>query len=1538
MGKTAKFIKLFFEVKMQSEQILNSQLHKTPIAIIGMASIFPKAKNLQEYWNNIIKKIDCITDVPISRWNIDDYYDPDQTAPDKTYCKRGGFIPNIDFNPMEFGLPPNILEVTDVSQLLSLVVTRDALIDAGYYKAAQEILNRTGVVLGVGGGQKLITPLTCRLQYPVWRKVLKSSGLSDNEIEPIVDKMKMAYIRWEENSFPGMLGNVIAGRVANAACASSLSAIRLAISELTEHRSDMMISGGVDTDNSIFMYLCFSKTPAFSKSDRVRTFDTNSDGMMIGEGLGMLILKRLEDAKRDNDRIYAIIKGIGASSDGKYKSIYAPRPQGQSLALQRAYADAGFEPNTIGLLEAHGTGTIAGDPSEIIALKSIFRNNSNEGQRIALGSVKSQIGHTKSAAGAAGMIKAALALHHKILPATINVSTPNPKYEIENSSFYINSETRPWLRADSAHPRRAGISAFGFGGTNFHIVLEEYNGEHAQPYRIHQVPQSIMLAAKTMPRLLAHITDLLASLDSETAEDNFAHIVAESKKINIEFDMPRLGFVAETPEEAKSLLEIARQKLQKNPGSEAWNHPKGIFYRQSHLNPNGKIVALFSGQGSQYVDMGRELFLNFPPMRQTLGKLDEHFLDDGLKPVSKVIFPPPAFDEHTHSNQTAALQNTEYAQPAIGVVSAALYKILHGAGFQPDFVAGHSFGELTALWAGNTLNDHDFFQLIKARGQAMAAPNRTNFDSGKMLAIKGDVNRLENDLRQFPDIIMANFNSPSQVVLAGSTFAIAEIEKTLKDKGYHVVSLPVSAAFHTPLVKHAQKPFAQAINKATFSSPKIAVYSNSTGGRYSNSPVTIKQTLADHILKPVLFKKQIENIYQAGGYFFVEFGPRSILTNLVKEILKDKPHIALSLNASRRKNSDLQLRTAVVQLRVMGFPLKDIDPYGYVLARLEKPKRKTLNIHLSGQNYVSEKTQAAFEDVIKHDVTSSHNMSNNNQSVINNPTDHHPPSSQEIIHKPTPKPSENHKINVTIHSPSLVDPHPSSSTTRKEERLEVGGERLQIKRVKPEMKPTIPKTDKISVRQPKPKPVPPDVISSHAPPTMLKSDYQELVSDLEGRLQKIQSHQTETLQVHEQYLTNQVEYSKTFFQLMREQQQMLARVTDKGTLSPEVVSSLERSMLTFHEHQTDTLRVHEAYLNNQIEYTKQFFDLTQHESDVGIDVSDKPIARSPHSYIQKPAQAKPTIYVKPIISSEVVPLSPQPKPVATVPMPSNDAIAQTLLDVVSEKTGYPNDMLTMDMDVEVDLGVDSIKRVEILGELQSHYPELPQVSMDDLGSLRTLAQIVDYVHGLGVRSSEFGDERSDVKVQSWELGVGSPEFEGNGRELSFSGDQVFEIDYDEKLESESQELGVGGWEFEVGSSKSEIKPSVDFGQIQDGLLQVVSEKTGYPIDMLDVDMDMEADLGIDSIKRVEIFGAMQDMFPELPAIDLDKLTDLRTLQQVIENVGGQDSSVKASFDPPGFNASDGGSVKARGLTLQMEGLSKQALTLKDLMIRCKIAC
>ncbi|MEH1841761.1 MAG: beta-ketoacyl synthase N-terminal-like domain-containing protein [Nostoc sp.] len=1508
---------------------INRQLQHNPIAIIGMASLLPQARNLREYWQNIVNKIDCITDVPATHWSIEDYYDPNpRTTEDKTYCKRGGFIPEVDFNPMEFGIPPSILEVTDVSQLLSLLVAKEAMEDAGYGEKREFNREMVGVILGVAMAKQLGMPLSARLEYPIWEKALKSSGLSDEDTQKIVDKIKSAYVKWDENAFPGMLANVVAGRIANrlnfggmncvvdAACASSFGALKMAISELIEHRSDMMLTGGVDTDNTIMAYISFSKTPAVTPSENVKPFDAKSDGMMLGEGIGMIVLKRLEDAQRDNDKIYAVIKGIGTSSDGRYKSIYAPRKEGQVKALERAYEDAGFSPATVGLMEAHGTGTMAGDPTEFGSLKDFFDGHDDKKQHIALGSVKSQIGHTKAAAGAASLIKTALALHHKVLPPTINITEPNPKLNIKNSSFYLNTETRPWIRPEGEAPRRAGVSSFGFGGTNYHVVLEEYEADQNHAYRLHGAASEVLLFAPTLEQLLSKSEEILGKLRSPEGNAHYAQLVNECKSPQIPLSAARFGFVAENLEEACKLLQTSIDWLKHKGTAASWEHPQGIYYRASGMELGGKVVSLFSGQGSQYLEMGRELVMNFPLMRRLHGYMDSLLLKDNLQPLSEIVFPHPVFAEAEKNVQIAALQRTEYAQPAIGVLSAGMYSILQQAGFKSDFVAGHSFGELTALWAAGVLSTEDYLFLVKARGQAMAAPEDPDHDAGSMLAVKEDISKVEAVIRHFPQVAIANQNSPTQFVLAGPTAEIARVRDALHEKGYTAVLLPVSAAFHTPLIAFAQKSFAIATKSVKFQSPKIPVYSNVTSKQYPKEPQGIQKILETHLSNSVLFKQEIENIYAAGGTCFVEFGPRRILTNLVKDILGDRPHITVSLNPSTQKNSDRSLREAVVQLRVIGLALNNLDPYQLPQTIPPIETKKTLNVRLNGINYRSEKTKHAFALALQ----------------------------------------DGHK--VTLPTPEYPDAAPlfsSPGVTPPLAAIETNGH----KKSTPTMNGVITQPEQqmnpVTLSQP--------AQESKMQPTPEKlTNYQQLLASLEYLLTQFQENQADNLQVHGTYLNHQMEYAKAFFQLMQQQNSLLSEsksTAETAKMKLVVMESLERSMMQFHSQQGETLRIHEQYLQEQLEYTKNFFQLIQQEysqiisgegvtqlteisnftpfttettvSDAPVPPTTKivesqplpitePVAKNGLNVIQEPlppavepvvetpvssetrsiASLLPTPHfpsvetVEPVAEPPIPVVEPQsevvvkisslpvneivvfsPEPASIIAAPVSGAIIdivdldKNLLAITSDKTGYPVEMLEMDMDMEADLGIDSIKRVEILGALQEMYPNLPKPNVEELAELRTIGQVVEYLQSQASRSISVEIAIHEVQ-QATEIVVETV--------------PVVEV-------VTSPEPSI------VVAFKTELVVTDDFADLGQTLLAITSDKTGYPVEMLELEMDMEADLGIDSIKRVEILGAMQEMYPNLPKPNIEELGELRTIGQIVDYLQQLAGGEKKKYQP-----------------------------------------
>ena len=1509
----------------QRKSQINLQLQKTPIAIIGMASIFPEAKNLQQFWENIIHEVDCIKEVPPSRWNVEEYYDPDPRTPDKTYCKRGGFIPDIDFNPMEFGLPPNILEVTDISQLLSLVVAKQAMEDAGYGRSREFDREHTGVILGTVGRQ-LSAPLSARLQYPLWERVLKNSGICEEETQKIVEKLKLAYVKWEENSFPGMLSNLVAGRIANrldfgginctvdAACASSLAAFKMAISELVERRCDIMLTGGVDTDNSAFTYLCFSKTPALSRTQQSRPFDAKSDGIMLGEGLGMVVLKRLEDAERDGDRIYAVIKGVGTSSDGRYKSIYAPRVEGQVKALDRAYEDAGFSPASLGLVEAHGTGTMAGDPTEFTALSAVLAEDPPPNQSIALGSVKSQIGHTKTAAGVASVIKTALALHHKILPPTINVTEPNPKLAIKNSPFYLNTKTRPWFRVNEATPRRAGVSSFGFGGTNFHLVLEEYQPEQEGAYRLHSCPQPVLLSGENPQQLLVSCQEALASLQSDDGDRFLARLVKSGKSLEVKTSWARVGFVAESLTEAISKLQTAIKLLKTQPG-EAWEHPQGIYYRQSGLELSGRVVALFPGQGSQYLEMGRELASYFPELRSVYSQLDKLLTQDGLQPISRVVFPPPTFDPVLHQARDRQLQSPEYAQPAIGGFSFGLYKLLQQAGFKPNFVAGHSFGELTALWAAEVFNDEDYLSTIKSRGQAMATPNRTSTDSGAMLAIKADVAQVEAILRSFPRIAIANYNSPHQVVFAGAKSDIIQAQKNLEARGFSPILLPVAAAFHTSAVAHAQKPLARVLEAITLRPAQSRVYANLTGQLYSDNPQEIRTTLLEQITNSVRFREQIENIYADGGYCFVEIGPRRVLTNLVTEILGKRPHLAIALNGSRQKSSDRQLREAVLQLRIAGLALKDVDSYSLEpkIVEVENTSAKSAKLHfsLNGACYVSEKTKQAFEQALENG--------------------HHPNSSTSSTAKAEKTTTNGHQRQLTTESLSKNGHQPVIASS-KEKTATMNQSPANSQTNYPTISQITPSTNGHSRNGTHPR------TGQEQEPkkdhSSLVGNHQACLDIIESSLSQFNQHQSQTLQTHKHYLDNQLEYAKIFFHLMQQQQNLLFSsnaAKQSGELKSAILESWERNMMRFHDHQAQTLQSHEHSLAYQGEFSRNLFQLMQQKHNLlmadgsvslslaqtsyldseislaenkhtlksGFEIREKVENRSDNTP-EKPENITPldstpyqsSVSLEPQLNGANLTAASQPQPLVsepeldteitdkvetvvttdeTVSMTMNlETLSEALLEVVSEKTGYPPEMLEMDMDLEADLGIDSIKRVEIMGGLMERFPDLPQPKLEELAEveLRTLTQVVNFIR-------ELASSKTAIQFNAELVSDREPSSLNNG--------SVYLRENSPVLVHKSVTALVSAPETEPTAALNSPATPISTS-LEQALLYIVSESTGYPVEMLDKDLDIEEDLGIDLIKRVEILGTLIEQFPDLRQPSPEELTsiEVHTLKQLVD--------------------------------------------------------
>jgi len=861
-----------------------------PVAVVAMSAIFPGEPGLAGYWRTITGGRDAIGDVPPSYWRIEDYFDP-VPAQDKTYCKRGGFIDPVPFDPVQFGLPPNALPATDSAQLLALVAANQ-LLDTALRAGTPVDRDRVDVVLGVASTTELAVQMGARLQQPIWRKAMLEHGLSDGEADDICRTIADHYVPWQESTFPGLLGNVVAGRIANrlnlggsnyvtdAACASSLAALQVALHRLYLYEADLVLTGGVDALNGALMYTCFTQTPALSPTGDCRPFSAAADGTIIGEGVGMLALKRLADAERDGDPIHAVIRGLGASSDGRASSVYAPRSEGQASALARAYDRAGYLPGTVELLEAHGTATRAGDVAEFAALKTVFAALGRS--RCALGSVKSQIGHTKAAAGAAGLIKTVLALQHSTLPATLKVDRPNPELGLADSPFYVNTTTRPWIRSGES-PRRAAVSSFGFGGTNFHVTLEEYRGPH-RAKRLRVLPSElVLLSASGEAELAERCEQILAAC---RAGEDLAKIASDAALEFCAQHTARAGVVATDTDSLHARAERLCAAL--GAGSAADLGDPDIAVGLGPVK-TGRTAFLFPGQGSQYLGMGADLALAFPEATAVWDGLDGE-----LAHLPGTVFPEPAFDQSV-PDQNLQLTATANAQPAIAAASLAQLALLDVLGVSADAAAGHSFGEVTALAAAGALPRHRLIDTARVRGALMGEAGRGH--DGAMLAVAVGAEQARTLLDSEPELaaalVIANDNAPRQVVLAGPGPDIGRATAATKAAGWTSMRLPVATAFHSRLVAASCAPFAAHLKTLSLQSPHIPVYANATARPYGTD---VAEQLADQLCQPVRFRELIERMARDGITRFIEVGPGRVLTRLVAEILGETPHLAVALD------------------------------------------------------------------------------------------------------------------------------------------------------------------------------------------------------------------------------------------------------------------------------------------------------------------------------------------------------------------------------------------------------------------------------------------------------------------------------------------------------------------------------------------------------------------------------------------------------------------------------------------------------------------
>ena len=833
-----------------------------PIAIIGMSCRFPHARDVNEYWQLIEKGELAFQDIGDERWTHSAFYNgTDLRAPDTTYARRGAFVEGLDeFAALTYGLAPRRVEVMDPQQRLAIELTRQAFEDAGYGQKAFDRA-RTGVFFGASVSEYKDI-LTVR-----HRELQLASGdygarLNPSESESAARGVA-AVAPLRAFTISGALLNMISCAVSqtfdfggpamqlDAACSSALVAVHEAILNLRAREVNLAVAGGVYLNLGPDNLVGFSRIGALSQANACRPFDASADGFVMGEGIGVFILKRYQDALADGDRVYAIIRGSGCNNDGKSEGPMTPRLEGQKEAMVRAHQGIDCPIETIGFAEAHGTATVVGDQVEVAALKEFFTDKSNElGTPLprgtcALGSVKANIGHTMSAAGAAGLMKACLVIDRKRLPPQPSVTQVNPALGLEDSPFRLLTQSEPWTPAANA-PRRALVSSFGFGGTNVHLVLEEAPEQAA----VAEAPELIVLSAPTPALLQSYAAELSRGI-SDARLASIARTLALRPA-----HAARVAFVAKSSEELRSrLAEVARGE--RAPTCEG---------------NGGKLGFLYPGQGAQRVNVFADLLKRSPRFADAVAERC------GRRELYDALYPAPSVDPGEAQRR---LTRTEVCQPAMVALELALTDLLAELGLRGEVFAGHSLGEFAAAAAAGAIAPSDAVALATKRGEAMAALPLA--DPGAMLAVRGTEEEVRRYLVEGEGVALANLNQPKQVVLSGTTSGIVAAEKRLTQAGMKTSRLDVSHAFHSPLMQGIDATMKSFVASLPLTPPERRFISCISGAPV-HAADELRPLWVRHATSSVRFTDTLQAMAKEGVTDYLHVGPGTAILSFVRAL------------------------------------------------------------------------------------------------------------------------------------------------------------------------------------------------------------------------------------------------------------------------------------------------------------------------------------------------------------------------------------------------------------------------------------------------------------------------------------------------------------------------------------------------------------------------------------------------------------------------------------------------------------------------------
>ena len=951
-----------------------------PIAVIGVAAMMPDANDLEAFWQNIIDSHVSIKEIKEGRWPgpVNHFWTegkPGDIAHGYTYAKIGAFVEDYEFDWRRWRQPPGTIPQIDPCQLWAVSVSAKAIEQAGYGEGEKQFpRERAGVVFANALGGENRNMSNIRVWSNHTSELAQQHGLPASSKEAFMDAMNEYSPKVDEDTMPGELANVVSGRVANlldlqgpnhamdAACASSMAAVMDACRLLQTRQADVMLAGATDRTMDPATYAKFSAIGALSPTHST-PFDARANGFVMGEGAGVMVLKRLSDAIADDDTIHAVIRGIGGSSDGRGKGITAPSQRGQIQAIARAYNQAGYPASSVELVEAHGTSTKVGDATELSTLTRLWTDVAS-GDNVAVGSIKSQIGHLKAAAGIAGIIKSVMALHHRTIPPSAGFETPNPTVDWANIPFFVPTSPLEWPEPES-HPRRAGVSAFGFGGTNFHIALEGYKPAYhrsmaedwqqrwkayaksptvsapsildasATATMTHEQLKAIeggvlLLSGSSIEVLVTSIES--TSFDGPTFDDDprglrLSMALQAASASYDSSDACRLALVATSWAEFEKRKALAISSLA-DPGKWGFLQAQGVLVSDQPAMPDGaKVAHMYPGQGSQYVGMTQDLHDRYTPVQDVWNASDSTMVEvlDGETLSSFVLRSGLSDDERKAAEHK--LKQTEYTQPAMLTADLAIEHALNAYGHEPDMVAGHSLGEYAALMASGILNMDGALRAAAARGTEMGSVEID--DKGLMASVTAPYDAVERILDAAEGyVIAANKNSPKMTVIAGATQAVQDVMKAFEAEGFNCVPLATSHAFHSSIVAPANEPLRRFLSSLEINWPKIPITANVDGTFYPTDGPDAKEgilsKLAPQMASSVEWTSQINTMYEAGARIFVEVGPKRALTMFATQILEDHPHLAVMTNHPKQ-GGIASFLTAIGALALAGRPPKTIE-------------------------------------------------------------------------------------------------------------------------------------------------------------------------------------------------------------------------------------------------------------------------------------------------------------------------------------------------------------------------------------------------------------------------------------------------------------------------------------------------------------------------------------------------------------------------------------------------------------------------------------